>query len=90
MTPIATTLGNTTNFLVKSNKTLASYEWDFGDQGKNIVQGDKISHTYKRTGSYRVKLHVTTPSGEENTVEALAFIGERNAPIPSYKVFNRQ
>ncbi|MBP6910715.1 hypothetical protein KBC03_03880 [Patescibacteria group bacterium] len=38
VTPIATTLGNTTNFLVKSNKTLASYEWDFGDQAKNIVQ----------------------------------------------------
>lgn len=90
VTPIATTLGNTTNFLVKTNKTLASYEWDFGDQGKNIVQTDKISHTYKRTGAYRVKLRVTTPSGEQNEVEALAFIGERNSPIPSYKVFNRQ
>lgn|GEM_PF-670431 len=90
VTPIATSLGNTTNFLVKTNKTLVSYEWDFGDQTKNIVQSDKISHTYKRTGSYRVKLRVTTPSGEQNEVEALAFIGERNAPIPTYKVFGRQ
>lgn len=90
VTPIATSLGNTTNFLVKTNKSLASYEWDFGDQTKNIVQADRISHTYKRTGAYKVTLKVTTPSGEQNEVEALAFIGERNSPIPTYKVFNRQ
>ena len=90
VTPIATTLGNTTNFIVKTNKTLASYEWDFGDQSKNIVQEDRITHTFKRTGTYRVKLTVTTPSGEQNQVETLAFIGERNTPIPTYKIFNRQ
>lgn len=90
VTPIATTLGNTTNFLVKTNKSVASYEWDFGDQSKNIVQEDRISHTYKRTGAYKITLRVTTPSGEQNEVEALAFIGERATPIPAYKVFNRQ
>lgn len=90
VTPIATTLGTTTNFLVKSNKTLVSYQWDFGDQQKNIVQGDKISHTYKQSGAYRVTLRATSPSGEENEVEAMAFIGDRAAPIPAFKIFNRQ
>ncbi len=90
VTPIATTLGNTTNFLVKSNKTLVSYQWDFGDQQKNIVQTDKTSHTYKQSGAYRVKLIATSPSGEENEVQAMAFIGDRDAPIPSYRIFNRQ
>lgn len=89
-TPIATTLGNTTNFLVKSNKTLVSYEWDFGDQQKNIVQADRVSHAYKQSGVYKVILRATTSAGEENEVQALAFIGQRNAPIPSYKIFNRK
>ena len=90
ISPIATTLGNSTTFLVKSNKSIASYERDLGDQTKKVTSSDSFTHTYKRSGTYRVKLRVYTPSGEQNEVEALAFIGERNAPIPSYKVFNRQ
>lgn len=60
-TPVATTLGNSTNFLVKSNKTLVNYQWDFGDQQKNIVQTDRVSHTYKQSGVYKVTLTATSP-----------------------------
>jgi PKD repeat protein len=56
--PIATPWGNPMNFLVKSNQPIVNYQWDFADQDTRTIQTDKIAHTYKKSGIYKVVLKV--------------------------------
>lgn len=37
---------------------ILSYWWDFGD-GTEMVQGSQVSHTFEKSGTYRIKLFVT-------------------------------
>lgn len=86
--PIATKLGTDTTFVVDTNKPIASYSWDFGDGQTRILQENKVIHRYKRVGSYKVKLTVSTVDGETNDITMSVFIGEANAPIPVFSITN--
>jgi PKD repeat protein len=57
--PIATPRGNPMNFVVKSNQPILNYQWDFADRDTRTIQTDKISHTYKKSGIYKVLLKVS-------------------------------
>ena len=57
--PIATPWGNPMNFVVKSNQPIVNYQWDFADQDTRTIQTDKIAHTYKKSGVYKVVLKVS-------------------------------
>jgi len=39
------------------------YNWDFGDGAKD--EGERVTHTYERPGTYRVRLRVITSLGRE-------------------------
>lgn len=56
--PQATTWNTPITFSVKSNVEIASYQWNFGDEDTRDIQVDTISHTYKTTNVYKVKLVV--------------------------------
>ncbi len=88
LSPISTQLGNSTTFIVKTNKLVANYEWDFGDGTKSAKQDDRVVHTYKKVWNYKVKLTATTAEWEKNDVYTTAFIGEANSPIPGFNVMN--
>jgi PKD repeat protein len=57
--PIATPRGNPMNFVVKSNEPIVNYQWDFADKDTRTIQTDKIAHTYKASGVYKVNLKVS-------------------------------
>jgi len=57
--PIATPWGNPMNFVVKSNQTILNYQWDFADKDTRTIQTDKIAHSYKKSGVYKVILKVS-------------------------------
>ncbi|MEI6774240.1 MAG: PKD domain-containing protein [bacterium] len=57
--PIATSWGNPMNFVVKSNQPILSYQWNFADMDTRTIQTDKISHSYKKSGIYKVILKVS-------------------------------
>lgn len=84
--PLATTVGKTVTFIVKSNKPIINYERDFGNNVKRTVQTDRISITYSNVGTYTVTLKATSPSGEENEVTKNIYIGEKDAPVAAYQV----
>jgi PKD repeat protein len=57
--PIATPWGNPMNFVVKSNQPILNYQRDFADKDTRTIQTDKIAHTYKKSGVYKVVLKVS-------------------------------
>ncbi|MEW6428277.1 MAG: PKD domain-containing protein [Thermodesulfobacteriota bacterium] len=52
--------------------TVASYQWDFDDDGAFDATGATASHTYANPGSYTARLRVTDNDG--NSVEATATV----------------
>lgn len=84
--PKATTRGDNIVFKVTSDKAIANYSWDFGDQNERAVQTDLIQHRFEQVGTYTVKLKVTGGEGEENEISTMVFVGERQSPIPAYVV----
>lgn len=73
-------------FKVTSDKPIANYSWDFGDQNERAVQTDAIQHRYDQVGIYTVKLKVTSDDGQENEISTMVFIGERQSPVPAFVV----
>jgi PKD repeat protein len=57
--PKATTWGDNVVFKVTSDKPIANYARDFGDQSERAIQTDSILHKYNQVGVYPVKLKVT-------------------------------
>ncbi|WP_455219768.1 PKD domain-containing protein [Kaarinaea lacus] len=57
---------------------IVSYEWDFGDG--NTGTGVSPSHTYTAAGTYDVQLTVTDDSGDTNSNQTTAEIGETTPP----------
>lgn len=87
--PIATPWGNPMNFVVKSNQPLLNYQWDFADKDTRTIQTDKIAHTYKKSGVYKVILKVSWADGMENEVSKNVFVGEKNYPVVGFNVVDK-
>jgi len=88
ITPVATFRWNPVNFVVRSNEAIVSYQWDFGDGLKNSLQVANITHVYKKTGVYTVKLSVDGANGYKNEVSRLVFIWEKDYPVAGYTILN--
>lgn len=59
--------------------TIASYEWDFGDD--NTGTGSSPSHTYTKAGTYNVTLTVTDNDGSTDSDSTTATINSTAANI---------
>lgn len=86
--PRANSWGNTTRFMVTSNQSILNYEWDFGDGVKEIAHEPTISHVYKTSGVYNVKLTAIDNRGDKNSISTLVFVGNKDLPIGAYTVLN--
>jgi len=74
-------------FTANSNKTVAYYEWDFGDWTKAKTQKWSVSHAYKSVWVYTVTLKVSTQSwNDTNEVYYNIYIWEKWSPIVWYQV----
>lgn len=70
-----------------TNKEIISYQWDFGDTDQRYVQTNIIKHRYSQVGTYHIKLKVFGEDQMENEVYATVFVGDKNKPIPAYRVY---
>jgi len=62
-----------------------TYKWDFGDG--SFGEGSKVSHTYTKSGQYRVILTVDDQSGTDCNSDKASFIADVNTrPVPIIKV----
>lgn len=86
--PIATPWGNPMNFVVKSNAPIINYKRDFADSDTRTLQTDKIAHSYKKSGIYKVILKVNWANGMENEVSKNVFVGEKNYPVAGFTVID--
>lgn len=86
--PIATPWGNPMNFVVKSNEPIVNYQWDFADKDTRTIQTDKIAHTYKKSGIYKVVLKVSWADGMENEVSKNVFVWEKTYPVVGFSVLD--
>ncbi|MFA7298823.1 MAG: PKD domain-containing protein [Candidatus Absconditabacterales bacterium] len=87
--PVATPWGNPMNFVVKTNQPILNYQWDFADKDTRTIQTDKIAHTYKKAGMYKVVLKVSGADGMENEVTKNVFVGEKNYPVVGFNVLDK-
>lgn len=87
VSPRASQRGEPVTFSVESNQAVVNYTRDFGDGDSTSIQANSINHTYDTVGVYTVKLIARAPN-QENELSTQVFIGERNSPIPAYKVID--
>ncbi len=65
---------------VSSNSSLTKWNWDFGDGGTAILQN--LTHTYIASGTYNVKLVVTSAFGCKDSIIRQVVI--QNLPNPNF------
>lgn len=65
--------------------TLTSWDWDFGDGGTSTLQNPQ--HSYTATGSYTVRLIVTSNLGCKDTINQTLFVNG-SFPLADFTVQN--
>ncbi len=90
ITPKAATRWTNISFVVQSNQDILNYIRDFGDGETISTQTNKIAHTYKSVGVYKITLKVHWENWMENEVIDIVFIGDQDSPIGAYKITNNK
>lgn len=82
MTPKIGQMGTPVNFVAES-KEAGVFEWNFGEGGSaEISSVGRISHTYKKSGTYDVTLVVRgANAGGQNSITRKVYVTEANAPF---------
>lgn len=57
------------------------FEWDFGDGTKVAGNERNMTHNYKKSGIYTVKLVVKDSDGKSNTRSKEVYVGDSNTPV---------
>lgn len=50
---------------LRTNTSIRSVQWDFGDGGTNVTTGLITTHRYTATGTYRVRVRIIANNGDE-------------------------
>lgn len=89
--PRATIRGSPITFVVSPNewKTIINHERDFGNGTTRRIQTNRIQQSFESAGVYKIKLTVRSSDGDENELTTQVFIGEKDSPIPAFKVINQ-
>lgn len=82
MSPKIVVLGSPVNFIAES-KEAGVFEWNFNDGGSTeITSNGRVSHTYKKAGTYDVTLTVRgSNAGGQNSITRKVYVTEANAPF---------
>lgn len=89
VSPIAMSWGNPMTFTVTTNQPIFAYDWNFADGDQRTIQADTITHLYKKTGIYIVKLKVSGANETYNEIIKTVFVGEKDYPIAAYEVYDK-
>ena len=63
------------------------YEWDFGDGETRAWVDDNVTHSYKRAGTYTVRLTVRDDNNVKNSIEKVIYVSDSNEPFAVIKVW---
>jgi len=74
--------------LVAQSPEARFYEWDFGDGEKKWSKDSKITHKYKKSWVFTVRLKVIDKEDRENTFQKNVYIWESNAPLAFISIKN--
>ncbi len=85
--PRVTTRENTIRFVAQSPEA-RFYEWDFGDGEKKWSKEAEISHKYKKSWVFTVKIKVIDKEDRENTFQKNVYIWESNSPFAFINIQN--
>ncbi|MBP8016503.1 PKD domain-containing protein, partial [Candidatus Gracilibacteria bacterium] len=74
-------IGNMVNIFAES-KEAVTFEWNFGDGNTDITNNGRVSHSYKKSGTYNVKLTVRgNNSGDSNSITRKVYVKSGNSPF---------
>lgn len=71
---------------VAESKEADFFEWEFGDGSKEGGKDEKISHVYKKSGIFDVKLTVRDAEGNFTTHTQKVYVGDSLSPYASFTV----
>ncbi len=66
---------------VGESKDADFFEWDFGDGDKEGGREEKISHVFKKSGMFDVKLTVRDKEGTTNAYSQKVYVGDSLSPV---------
>lgn len=75
---------------ITANKPVGYAERTFGDGQVQKTTTTRVSHQYKTAGAYKVIVRVVTPSGEENEITRMVFVGQKDQPTAWYEIRSQQ
>lgn len=80
--PKIASMGAPVNFIAES-KEAGVFEWSFGDGGSTEISSEgRISHLYKKSGTYDVTLTVRgANAGGQNSITRKVYVTEANSPF---------
>lgn len=81
-TPKIASMGSPVHFVAES-KEANVFEWTFGDDSTTeVTSAGRVSHTYKKSGTYDVRLVVRgANAGGQNTITRKVYVTEANSPF---------
>lgn len=76
--------------MTASSKYAVSFDWDFGDGNSKTVTSANVSHSYKKSWSYQVRLTVRDKDNLSNTHTKTIYIGDVDDPYAQISLEGRQ
>ncbi len=62
-------------------KQAVGFIWDFGDGNRVVTDSLFYKYKFKEKGRYLVRLTAIDENNEENSIEKLVYVGDKNAPM---------
>ncbi len=74
--------------LVAESKEATVFEWDYGDGSSENTSESRAFHTYKKAGTYDVRLTVrgNPNAGNSNTISRKVYVSDADSPFASISV----
>ncbi len=76
--------GEPIDFADQSLNEPTSFEWDFGDGIS--ASGSTVSHTFERSGTFRVTLRVANEAGVDSRTKSIRIVDPVDPPLASFQV----
>lgn len=80
ISPKIVQVGSPVSFIADSKEAQA-FEWQFGDSGTDTSTNGRVSHTYKKAGTYSVSLAVHGRNSNSNTISRKVYVMDSNNPF---------
>lgn len=91
--PTKTAVNFATDFIIgvdNKNRTIARYEWNFGDGKSEITQNQRVTHTYNTTGNYTLNIKIIDDKSFMSSKDFKIEVGSAKEKINSTLILEKQ